>query len=108
VVQASLLAPDQGTEPALEVTSESLGAHILSEIARCTGPQLPFYETDQVLAGFWERFGPAGMLICDRAFNAHQGYWNGAPITIQRFQAHHDHFFAIPLLEEAQAVNVSQ
>jgi hypothetical protein len=89
VVQASLLSPSEpitgASAPAPVATRETLGAHILAEIARCNGPQLPCYSSTQILDGFWARFGP------------------GAPITILRFQAHHDPFFALPLRDEAEA-----
>lgn len=85
------------------ITSESLGAHILEQIAQIHGPQLPCYQAREILDGFWERFGPGGMAICDQAFTAHRGMWRGAPITVLRFSERHDPFFAIPLLDEARA-----
>lgn len=85
------------------ITAESLGAHILEKIAQIHGPQLPCYTAKEILGGFWERFGDAGMAICDQAFTAHHGMWRGAPITVLRFQERHDPFFAIPLLDEARA-----
>jgi hypothetical protein len=79
-----------------------LGSHIAAEIARCSGPQLPCFNAGQIIDGFWERFGAAGMVICRQAFEVHNGMWQGAPVTLQRFQAHHDPFFAVPLLTEAR------
>lgn len=106
MAQPSLLAPGMpgiSTDPAgSAVTRASLGAFILSEITRCTGPQLPNYQAEHILDGFWERFGPDGMVICKRAFGARNGMWRGAPVTLLRFQPQHDSYFAIPLLEEAR------
>lgn len=99
--QASLLSssPDSG-----ETTSDSLAGHILAEITRTCGPQLPCHHSAEILSGFFERFGPdAAMAICDRAFGHHGGTWRSAPVTVLRFQASNDPYFAVPLLEEARA-----
>jgi len=89
---------------AAAVTRESLGAFIVSEIARCSGPQLPCYREQKILDGFWERFGPDAMVICQQVFGpAHEGMWRGAPVTLLRFQPQHDEYFAVPLLNEARA-----
>lgn len=106
--QASLLtSPDiiSETDSSVpQVTRESLGTAILSEIVRCNGLQLPNYHQEEILDSFWEKFGPdAGTLICHQAFRVHKGFWRGAQITIARFQRSNDDFFATPLLEEARA-----
>lgn len=102
MVSSSLLTPDAPSAAAATISRESLGAYIDAEIARCSGPQLPCFHAEQIIDGFWERFGADGMVICRQAFEAHNGMWHGAPVTVQRFQAHHDQFFAVPLLAEAQ------
>lgn len=105
MVSSSLLAssvPPGAGEVDVLITRETLGALILSEIARCNGPQLPCFNAEQIIDGFWERFGPDSMVICHQAFVVHNGMWRGAPVTVQRFQPHHDDFFAVPLLAEAQ------
>jgi hypothetical protein len=100
VAQASLLSASPRPDV---ITSESLAAHILAEIARTGGPQLPCYRSPEILNGFFERFGPeGGMAICDQAFGVHNGMWRSAPVTVWRFQATHDTYFANPLLEEAR------
>lgn len=101
---ASLLSPPAPSE----ATAESLGAHILDQIAHYSGPQLPCYTADEILRGFFERFGPAdGMAICAQAFEVHHGMWRGAPVTIQRFAPGQDSYFAIPLLDEARSATGS-
>lgn len=98
MVQASLLSAPASPE----TVTVPLDEHILGLIARYSGPQLPNYQTGEILGGFIQRHGPDNvMAICHQAFEVHQGMWRGAPVTIQRFQRHHDDFFAIPLLEEA-------
>lgn len=99
--QASLLS---SSPEAAEITRDILAGHIMSEIARTCGPQLPCYRSEEILSGFFGRFGPGdAMAICDQAFNAHRGMWRSAPVTVMRFQASNDPYFAVPLLEEARA-----
>lgn len=101
MTQASLLSssPESG-----EATRESLAGHVLAEITRTCGPQLPCYQSGEILGGFFDRFGPAdGMAICNQAFGPHGGTWRCAPVTVMRFQASNDSYFALPLLEEARA-----
>jgi hypothetical protein len=101
MVPASLLSP---SAQAGEITSESLSDHIRAEIARTCGPQLPCYRGDEIISGFFTRFGAAGgMAICDQVFGVHDGMWRGAPVTLLRFQPSNDGYFALPLLEEAHA-----
>ena len=106
MVLSTLLPPaapvtDSGSsEP--PVTRESLGNYVLESIRKCNGPQLPCFNEPQILDGFWMRFGESGMEIARQAFGVHRGMWCGAPVTIQRFQAHHDDFFATPLLDEVR------
>ena len=88
-----------------QVTAESLGAHILDQIAHYGGPQLPCYSAKEILAGFFARFGADGMKICAQAFEVHRGMWRGAPVTIHRFGPGHDAYFAIPLLDEARSAH---
>jgi hypothetical protein len=100
MLQASLLSssPESG-----EITRESLAKHILAEITRTGGPQLPCYQSSEILSGFFDRFGAEdGMAICDQAFAVHGGTWRSAPVTVMRFQESNDGYFAIPLLEESR------
>lgn len=101
MVHASVL-PDQKALP----SPGELRDHVLSEIARTCGPQLPVARSQEVIDGFWLRFGPEdGMAICDQAFTVHGGMWRGAPVTVLRFQQGHDEYFAGPLLKEARAAS---
>jgi len=99
VVQASLLSAPSSPE----TVTVPLDEHILGQIARYGGPQLPCYQTGEILGGFIERWGADAMAIVIQAFEVHHGMWRGAPVTIQRFGSRHDDFFAIPLLAEARA-----
>lgn len=99
--QASLLSlsPQGGA-----ITGESLAGHILAEITRTGGPQLPCYRSEEILNGFLGRFSAEeATAICEQAFKAHDGMWRGAPVTVRRFSEANDDFFARPLLEEARA-----
>ena len=103
--QASLLSPSLETA---EVTRESFADHVLGEIARTRGPQLPCYQAGEILSGFLGRFGPEeAMAICHRAFTVHDGMWRSAPVTVMRFQPGHDEYFAVPLLAEARAAGAT-
>lgn len=95
--QASLLSPSPQSPG---VTPESLKEHVLLMIAETCGTQLPCYRSDGILDGFISRFtADEVMAICEQAFGVHKGIWRGAPVTVLRFQASHDEFFAVPLLE---------
>jgi len=99
--QASLLSPSPEKDA---ITRESFTAHVLAEITRVCGPQLPCFQSPQILGGFYDRFGPeAAMAVCNQALNEHGGMWRSAPVTVLRFQEGQDGFFARPLLEEARA-----
>lgn len=86
--------------PAGEWSRADLAYFIGEEIARLHGPQLPNSHADEILAQFWERFGERGVSIARRVFEAYQGFWMGAPVTVRRFEAAQDEFFACPLLSE--------
>ncbi|MCW2929889.1 MAG: hypothetical protein JWM19_851 [Actinomycetia bacterium] len=96
MASASLLSVSSSPE----VVDESLIALIELKIAECCGPQLPCRDSAAILGGFLRRFTPDQvMAIISQAFDVHRGTWRGAPITVLRFQAHHDEFFALPLLQ---------
>lgn len=99
--QATLLSPSPETG---EITRGSLAEHILAEVTRTCGDQLPCYQAAEILSGFFDRFGPDdGMAIANQAFIARGGMWRSAPVTVMRFQPGQDGYFAVPLLEEARA-----
>jgi hypothetical protein len=103
MAQASLLSPENPAVAIPAVTGESLGEYIATETARLLGPQLPNYRAGEIIAGFCERFGADAMAICRQVFDVHNGMWRGAPVTILRFQEHHDEYFAYPLLQEVRS-----
>lgn len=97
MASASLLS-DQSS---LEVTKESLSALIKTKIAEYCGPQLPRRDAGVIIDGFLGRFSAEEvMAIISEAFDCRKGTWRGAPVTVLRFQAGHDEFFALPLLQE--------
>lgn len=100
-MQAPALSP---SAPSRTVTKQSLSAYIQERIIECNGPQLPCDRAEEILNGFWDRFGvEAGMAICAQVFDVRNGMWHNAPVTVLRFQEGQDQFFANPLLEEALA-----
>jgi hypothetical protein len=81
------------------VTRDSFAEYVLGEILRTAGPQVPCPRAEEILTGFWDRFGPdKALLACSLAFGVHRGIWRSAQITPLRFAEHQDEFFAIPLL----------
>ena len=103
--QATLLSPSAPADcPSASASPREFAAYVLSEIERCNGPQLPCYQAEPILEGFLSRFPENATAICAQAFGAYSGMWRGAPVTVLRFQEGHDHFFALPLLEEVLAV----
>jgi hypothetical protein len=76
---------------------------ITEEIERHAGPQLPCPQRDEILDGFWARYGPQGVMIARRAFEVYGGFWMAAPITVRRFEESQDVYFADVLLREIPA-----
>jgi hypothetical protein len=100
MAHSSLLPPDvaPGT-----LTAGDFSAYVLSEITRVCGPQLPCPGAQDILNGFYERFGPDdGMAVVTRALGHGNGFWRNAPVTVSRFRESNDDYFARPLLEEAR------
>ena len=80
-------------------TAADVQAYICEEIERIHGPQLPGSDAAAVLGAFCDRFGiPAAVRIARAAFEVYNGMWRNAPVTIRRFTAAHDDFFARQLL----------
>jgi hypothetical protein len=87
-----------GLRPASWTTREAW-IYITEEIRRLHGPQLPGADARTITDGFCDRFGIENAVrIARAAFEVYGGMWHGAPVTIKRFQAGHDDFFARPLL----------
>lgn len=89
-----------GSRPPGEWTAGDLTFYVNEEIERIHGPQLPRLGTAFAIEHFHERFGADSVRIARHAFEARRGMWQGAPITVARFMAGHDEFFAIPILRE--------
>jgi hypothetical protein len=74
-------------------------AYVIEEITRIHGPQLPAKGVQAALEGFCERFSVAvAVQVARAAFEVHNGFWEGAPVTWRRFAEGHDSFFARPIL----------
>lgn len=90
---ARLAAADPGTW-----SGEDLLFYIKEESGRLTGPQLPCFNEQSIVRDFLERFGMQAVTIARLAFEIHGGMWMGAPVTVRRFSASNDEFFARPLI----------
>ena len=83
------------------VTRDSFPDYVQEEILRTTGPQPPCPAALEILAAFWDRFGPdKATEACARVFGPRRGLWRGAPVTPLRVAESQDGFFARPLLED--------
>lgn len=80
-------------------TTDDFCAYVLEEMTRIHGDQLPSADPRAILAAFCERHRTEDAVRIARAvFERHGGMWQGAPVTIRRFTAAHDEFFAEALL----------
>jgi hypothetical protein len=86
--------------PEQEWTRADLARFIHREIARVNGPQLPVLQADEIITGFYARFGFNGVKIVRYVFGTLGGMWRGAPVTVRRFAPGQDMYFAEPILRE--------
>lgn len=112
VTGSSLMVTDRPEEvhaaellrrPAPEWTRADLARFVRAEITRANGPQLPVQREDEIITGFYSRFGFNGVQIAKYVFGTLGGMWRGAPVTVRRFAAGQDEFFAEPILREISA-----
>lgn len=103
VVQTSTMAPvpgslDSGSKAHLYASEwgwEELRDYVVSEIISRFGafPRNPLKESG-IFKGFMTRWGTQAEPIARAAFDVHGGYWRSAPITVTRFAANCDPYFA--------------
>jgi hypothetical protein len=91
------------SSPPADGVRETLAAFVTAKISELHGPVVPCHQEDALIGGFAERFGAMAMPIAAQAFGPHQGMWMGAPVTVRRFAASQDAYFALPLLEEIES-----
>lgn len=89
--------------PASLWTADDLSWYVTSEIRQLHGHQLPRAGEGKMVPAFFERFGADGVRIARHVFEARRGMWKGAPVTLGRFSASNDDFFARPILDELPA-----
>jgi hypothetical protein len=87
-------------KPAAEWTAEDFRVFVTDETLRLNGPQLPVQQAQQLMTGFFERFGSNAVKIVRHVFEVHSGMWRGAPVTVRRLAENQDQFFAAPILAE--------
>lgn len=86
--------------PEPEWTPADLAQFVRREITRMNGPQLPVQQEDQIITGFFERYGVMSVKIARLVFGHYHGMWRDAPVTVRRFAPGQDVYFAEPILRE--------
>lgn len=76
-----------------------LRSYVVTQIERLHGP-FPRDEFKElgIFKGFMNRHGEMAGLIAETAFDVFGGMWKGAPISVQRFCAGSDKYFAEEIL----------
>jgi hypothetical protein len=76
-----------------------LRSYVVTQIEKLHGP-FPREELKElgIFKGFLKRHGQMAGLIAETAFEVFGGMWKGAPISIQRFCAGSDKYFAEEIL----------
>jgi hypothetical protein len=74
---------------------QDLRSYVVTQIERKHGPfpREDFKEVG-IFKGFHKRWGQMAGMIAQAAFEVFDGMWKGAPISVQRFCANSDQFFA--------------
>ena len=89
----------RATKPASQWSPGDFAAFVFEEIHRACGDQLPCRDAEGILAGFFYRWGAErAVRIAKAAFELYGGIWQNAPVTVRRFAATHDEFFARRIL----------
>ena len=74
--------------------------YVVSQIERIHGA---FPRDAKKEYGIFNRFmkehGASGVLVAKTAFEVYGGWWNGAPISINRFTRGSDPYFVVPILQ---------
>lgn len=76
-----------------------LRSYVVTQIEKLHGP-FPREEFKEIgiFKGFRSRHGKMAGLIAEAAFDVFKGMWKGAPISVQRFCAGSDKYFAEEIL----------
>jgi hypothetical protein len=80
---------------------EELRDYVVDMVESLFGPfprDLP--KEVSIMKSFTERFGADAPRIARAAYEAHKGYWGGAPIRVTRFTRASDEWFARVILAE--------
>lgn len=91
-------------------TPEQLRDYVVVEIEKVVGvfPRKPEYKEMAIFKGFCSRYGERAAEIARHAFEVEGGYWRSAPISVTRFCANSDPYFADPILAIIDAAKRSR
>ena len=83
---------------------DELRDYVVYEIEDRFGPfPRDTYKEIGIFKGFISRWGDASEGIARHGFETMGGYWGGAPISVFRFCANSDPYFAAPIAERLQS-----
>jgi len=93
VASASYLMKDDA-----QWTWENLRDYVMGQIEQYHGPQLRnAVKEASIFKGFMKRHGTQAVAIARFAFEVQRGMWQRAPISVNRFCAGSDPYFADPI-----------
>jgi hypothetical protein len=98
-VSGSGYAPTSPPAPE-DWSAGDLARYIREQITLKNGPQLPVQQESEIIKGFYDRYGAAGVKIAWHVFNNCGGMWKGAPVTVRRFALGQDEYFAATIFRE--------
>jgi hypothetical protein len=96
--------------PAEEWTWQQLRDYVINQIERTVGvqPRQPSFKEEAIFTGFIKRHGARrASQIARHGFEVCRGYWKNAPISVNRFCANSDPYFAAPIIEHLTEVETA-
>ena len=87
-------------KPAEEWTHTDLRTYVVAEIERRFGRwERNFITEAAIFKRFHKEWGAQGVRMAQYLFDTLDGWWQGDPVTVNRFCKKADLFFAVPLSE---------
>ncbi len=90
-----------------EWTWQEIRDYVVSQIIRIHGP---FPRDAKKEFGIFSRFikthGSDGVAVAKAAFEIYDGWWAGAPISVNRFTKNSDPYFVTPILERLRDAKI--
>lgn len=98
-------AEDVFSKPAEEWTDRDLRLYVVTEIERRFGKwERNFVTEASTFKRFHKDWGVRGVKMAQYLFDTLDGWWQGQPVTVNRFCRGADPYFAVPLADRMGAV----